>query len=117
MTDTLFNLDTIPTRKMTVVRNTGNETSPIPRHRLTDPETSRIAARRAAGRGVEQAILDVFGQHWELTDDELVRLLPDRNPPTVKSARSRLVRSGHLQNTGRIRTSSRGCPMTVWRLA
>lgn len=98
------------------LRRVKGDTSPIPRHRVTDPEPSRAAARAVTGRGVERAILDVFARHVDLTDDELAACLPERYPPTIKSARSRLSGSGHLVDTGMVRASNRGHDMTVWSL-
>lgn len=97
-------------------RLTGDDTSPIPRHRITDPVTSSHAAKRAAGQGVEAEILGVFARYPELTDDELCAVLPDRYPPTTKSARSRLAKNGYLHDTGRTRPSARGVDQIVWTL-
>jgi hypothetical protein len=87
--------------------------APLPRHRHTDPETSRAAAASVTV-DTETIILYIFqgGGNW--TDDELAAALPDRYPPTVKTARSRLTREGRLRDTGMRRLSGRGRQMIVW---
>lgn len=129
MNDTLFDMApvvesrTVPVRAH--VRRVHGDTSPIPRHRVTDPETSAQAAKSVAGRGVEREILEVFavqvrlqGTKWDgLTDDELVALMPGRYGPTIKSARSRLTKNGFLGQFGtQTRPSARGQASTVWNL-
>jgi len=98
------------------LRRVHGDSSPIPRHRNTDPETSRNAARSVAGQGVEREILEKFHAFGALTDDELAATLPDRYPPTVRTARSRLFRNGYLADSGAVRQSARGREMTVWTL-
>ena len=134
--DTLFDVEpvaeprTVPVRAH--VRRVTTDTSPLPRHRITDPETSAQAAKAVAGSGVEREILEVFvaqiraqGTKWDgLTDDELCALMPQRYGPTVKSARSRLFRNGYLGEwtayrisaEGVVRQSARGQRMKVWTL-
>ena len=98
-------------------RRVVGDSSPIPRHRVTDGPTPRRAARKVAGQGVEAEILEVFARHPAgLTDDEVCACLPNRYPPTVKSARSRLWRNGYLIDLGIVRPSSRGADMAVWTL-
>ena len=92
--------------------------------RLGDPETSRRAAERITG-AAETRILRAFERSarydrypgW--TDDEMCEWVcgPDDNPPTFKSARSRLVDKGLLVDSGERRPSSRGVPQIVWKLA
>lgn len=93
--------------------------SPHPRHRRSDPDTSRAAAAVQRCSELEGEIRSIFGWHGGrgLTDDELCRLLPDRYPPTVKTARSRLAKRGVLYDTGQRRRSQRGRDMAVWQLA
>lgn len=94
--------------------------SPHPRHRHTDPDTSRAAARAQQPSALEAEIVRTFQLHRPtigLTDDQLCRLLPDRYAPTVKTARSRLTRAGVLVDTGARQRSNRGRDMCVWRLA
>lgn len=100
------------------LRRVHGDSSSVPRHRNSDPRTSAAAAIRAAGQGVEKAILIAFENHGAhgLTDDELVAYLPDFYPPTTKTARSRLARNGHLHDSGETRASARGREMTVWTL-
>ena len=83
--------------------------------RATDPPTSRDAAAIITGR-TEHLILAVIPAGGA-TDDELVALLPDVYPPTLKSARSRLSNKRLLIDSGITRCSTRGCSMTVWRLS
>jgi len=120
--ETLFNLDPVPDPRMVPVkahlRRVTTDTSPIPRHRLSDPQTSAQAAKSVAGQGIESKILAVFvGQPYGLTDDELCGLLPSLYAPTIKSARSRLSKNGYLTDSGSVRPSQRGRDMTVWFLA
>lgn len=94
--------------------------APMPRHRATDPETSKAAARAQKPSALETEILEVFRLHRPeigLTDDQLCRLLPDRYGPTVKTARSRLSNAGHLVDSGQRAKSRRGRDMIVWRRA
>lgn len=93
--------------------------SPMPRHRATDPETSKQAAAGQCPGALEAEILEVF--HVDggrgLTDDELVSVLRPRYGPTVKTARSRLAKRGVLVDTGQRRLSNRGRLMAVWASA
>lgn len=94
--------------------------SPHPRHRRTDPDTSRAAAACQQPSALEAEIVNTFRLHRPhigLTDDQLCRLLPDRYAPTVKTARSRLAKRGVLVDTGQRQRSNRGRDMAVWQLA
>lgn len=86
--------------------------APHPRHRHTDPDTSRAAAANA--ENVEHLIRAIFQGGGNYTDDELAAALPDHHPPTVKTARSRLSGRGLLVDTGMRRPSQRGREMIVW---
>lgn len=87
-----------------------------PRARRADPPTSRAAAAAQRG-GVPRAIVAVLNDvRGGLTDDALCDRLPDLHPATVKTARSRLAKSGLVVDTGRTARSHRGCDMTIWRL-
>lgn len=89
-----------------------------PTARYDDPAPSHAAAELIAPHtaAVEHDIVAAFRAHPAgLTDDELCRHLEQRYPPTVKTARSRLAKTGRLVPTGE-RLSLRGRPMTVWRL-
>lgn len=86
--------------------------------RHADPLTSVHAARRSPS--IEALILEQFataGPHG-LTDDELVRRIEGRHPPTIKTARSRLSKAkpAKLVWSGENRLSDRGLPMMCWRL-
>ena len=89
-----------------------------PRARHTDPQTAHRAARSVSGVGLEESILVVFrgplAGSEGLTDDDVCAMLPDRYPPSVKSARSRLTKAGLLVDSGRRRASNRGAEMIVW---
>ena len=80
-----------------------------------DPVTSLDAARAQRG-GIEQAIREVFDRFHigNLTDDELCAELNWANPPTVKTARSRLSRQGLLADSGVRRASDCGHSMICW---
>lgn len=90
-----------------------------PRHRRTDPDTSRAAAAAQKPAALEAEIVRVFEIDGGrgLTDDELARVLGARYSPTVKTARSRLTKRGVLVDTGQRRLSNRGRLMAVWQLA
>lgn len=123
---TLFDLEPVEAPRTVIVREhvrrVSGDTSPIPRHRVSDPATSVNAAKSVAGQGVEREILEAFVKNRRthgvpgLTDDELAALLPDRYPPTIRTARSRLFRNGHLADSGQVRLSARRREMTVWVL-
>ena len=93
--------------------------SPHPRHRHTDPDTSRSAAAAQHSSALEIEILQVFHADGGrgLTDDELAAVLRHRYGPTVKTARSRLASHGIVTDTGQRRHSNRGRLMAVWALA
>lgn len=85
------------------------------RARATDPTTSVQAARKQSG-GIEDEVRRVFMQHRRLSDDQLCRRLPNRNPGSVKTARSRLKGRGELVDTGLTAESDCGCDQTIWTL-
>ena len=92
-----------------------------PRHRQDDRETAveaAVAVARCAS-AVESEIREMFAVEGPggLTDDELCAACEDRYGPTVKTARSRLARSGVLEDSGVRRLSGRGRAQIVWRLA
>jgi len=93
--------------------------SPHPRHRHTDPDTSRAAAAIQHSSELETEIVKVFHADGGrgLTDDELAAVLRHRYGPTVKTARSRLAGHGIVIDTGQRRHSNRGRLMAVWTLA
>lgn len=90
------------------------------RHRRADPQTSADAARSVDGHAVEDVVLAIHRDHPEgLTDQELVEIAcaaADRDPGTVKTARSRVAKRGWLRDSGHTRPSPRGQPMIVWQL-
>jgi len=91
--------------------------SPLARHRHSDPATSVEAATVQHPQALEAEILERFAMcpMWDgLTDDELVRTLPERYGPTVKTARSRLAKRGLLVANGDRRRSARGAWMAVY---
>lgn len=81
-----------------------------------DRLTSLNAALAQKG-GTEGEILRIFSEIdlGGLTDDELCDRMPGWNPPTVKTARSRLLRQGWLEDSTVRRPSATGSEMTVWR--
>lgn len=91
----------------------------LPLARNSDPPTSHAAAAavtRSHG-ALEHRILIQFLTYQELTDDELVRCIPDRCEGTVKTARSRLKNAGALVPTGETRPSRHGVEQIVWKVA
>jgi hypothetical protein len=90
-----------------------------PSQRADDPITSHVAAATVTTTAglTEFRILSAFDAHGPLTDDELCQALQAEWWPTVKSARSRLVKRGLLVATGDVRPSVRGCDQQVWRAA
>lgn len=90
-----------------------------PAVRRSDPETSRVAAAAVwpRSRELEADIVGYIRVNGGLTDDELASRFPDRHPPTVKTARSRLARRGEVVPSGRTRPSARGKAQTVWIVA
>ena len=86
---------------------------PHPRHRRTDPDTSKHAARSVSPR-TEQLIEAIFAGGGRFTDDELADALRDHYKPTVVSARSRLAKRGVLKDSGQRRLSARGREQVVW---
>lgn len=95
------------------------ETVPHPRARATDTVTALSAARSVTPGRTEALILDAYRQvpRHGLTDDELVVALAPLYGPTVRTARSRLLRAGQLRDSGRRRPSARGRDQIVWTLA
>ena len=85
--------------------------------RVSDPDTSHVAARSVTPGRTEAAILFVFARWPAMTDDGLCDRLIGHYPPTVKSARSRLTRAGLLVDSGERRMSERNRPMIVWTKA
>jgi len=94
------------------------DTVPHPRARATDTVTALEAARSVTPGRTETLILDAYRQclRFGLTDDELAACLAPVYPPTVKTARSRLLRAGLLRDSGRRRPSARGRDQIVWTL-
>lgn len=96
------------------------KTYPMGRYRLTDPQTSRKAAAGISGK-TERRILELFNDgtippHYGAIDDELCVLMPLYYGPTVRSARSRLSKAGHLIDSGERRLSERGRESCVWKV-
>ena len=91
-----------------------------PAARVSDPDTSHVAARSVTPGRTEARILAAFRSATVVelgaTDDELCGRLDDLWGPTVKSARSRLSGVGMLCDTGRRRVSGRGRKQIVWAL-
>lgn len=89
---------------------------PLPRHRHTDPPTSRDAAGSVPPTAVETRILEAFALFGWLTDPELVEVVEGYGP-TIRTARSRLTKTGVLVATGTTRLSPRGRACIVWKRA
>jgi len=89
-----------------------------PRHRATDPDTSREAAAKAepGAETLERHILERFGISRRLTDEELCSFLPNRKASSVITARSRLKNRGLLVASDSKKKNAGGCEMTVWRI-
>ena len=87
------------------------------RARKHDPATSHAAAE-SIGKGAEEAIRNLYALPRALTADEICAELPEwRHAPTIKSALSRVVAAGFLEDSGVRRDSQRGWPMIVWTRA
>lgn len=90
---------------------------------LTDPQTSRSAARRArkgSGSPLTQAIYELLkeaGPHG-LTDDELCQALPGQPAGSVSKRRLDLYRAGRIETSiaGHTRLTRWGREATVWRV-
>lgn len=87
-----------------------------PKARGTDPVTSHAAAALVDPGPTERAILAVVRAHGPSTDDDICSYLPGLNPPTVKTARSRLSKTGALVPCGE-GVSLRQRRMTKWGVA
>lgn len=87
-----------------------------PLFRLTDPDTSVQAADQAARQApaVETLIMLAFGRYGPMTDEMLVNVMQNHYGPTVKTARSRLTKSGKVVDTCRRTRNSRNRMMVVW---
>lgn len=89
-----------------------------PAARLTDPETSRLAAEaRPEGKTSDRArVLDHLKDVWPagLTDYELAALM-DRQQNSVGKRRSELVALGLVEWAGTHRPAPSGSPCRVWR--
>lgn len=81
--------------------------------RETDPETC-VAPSPPARQLLERAVVGVFSVGRELTDEQLVTLLPQHHGPSVKSARSRMTNAGFLRDTGKKLLNERGRWVIVW---
>ncbi len=114
--DLLGIADAEPAVRKTTVRE-HERTVTKPRSRRTDPETSRIAAASVNTAAVEARILDAYRLFGWLNADECVNVIDECHPPTVRSAVTRLKKSGQLIDTGTKRPSNRGRPSTVLKLA
>jgi hypothetical protein len=81
--------------------------------RLNDPQTSVEAAKQLTGK-VDRAVLFHFrctGRTF--TDDQLCAELPEHYAASIKSARSRLTKSGLLRRVG-TGVSARGCAAGIY---
>ena len=91
-----------------------------PAARLTDPETSQIAAGVNQGtRGNDRTrVLELLGRAGDdgLTDYELASLT-GRQQNSIGKRRSELLAAGLVEWTGFHRPSPAGSPCRVWRLA
>lgn len=87
--------------------------APHPRHRWSDPDTSRAAAQSVTPGRTETQIEDAIGRYGPMTADELCQRLPTVYPATLKSALAR----ARVEDSGLRRPSLRGRPQTVWRLS
>lgn len=92
---------------------------PHPRARATDTVTALEAARSVTPGRTEARIIEAYRQclRFGLTDDELANALAPLYAPTVKTARSRLTKVGHLRDSGRRRPGARGRDQIVWVIA
>lgn len=86
----------------------------LPLARASDPRTSKTAAA-SVGRGLEPLILQALVGTDGLTDDELCDRI-DAYGPSIKTARSRLLRQRLVEDTGRTRKSKRGRASIVWKI-
>lgn len=91
-----------------------------PASRLTDPITSKIAAKRFEGKtlsALHLSILEAIRLHGSLTDESLERMpaFSGYAPSTVRKRRSELFALWRLVEHG-LMTNSRGLPMVVWSL-
>lgn len=87
------------------------------RVRRVDRLTSVEAARRQRV-SMRAAIVDAFRAHGPMTDDTLAGRLAVEgfHGPSVKTARSALMRKGWIVDTGRVERTRRGSLQTVWAL-
>jgi hypothetical protein len=88
------------------------------RARLSDPETSKEAARKIAPKitMLKGIILAHFAKHPNgVTDLELEEEFADFSPSSVRTRRSELARDGLLICTGIVHL--RGSNRRVWKLA
>lgn len=85
--------------------------------RRTDPDTSRAAAASVNAGAVETRILEAFEQFGWLSAFECADVLDDALESTVRTAVSRLGRSGALVKTGTTRLNRHGRQSQVWKLA
>lgn len=106
-----------PSLRGSGINQSSGDRSPLPRHRVSDPDTSRAAAESVDPKPAETAILAEFDRFGMLNDDELCQQLPEFYPPTIRTARSRLAKAGVLVDSGTRRPSLRGRQMTVWKRA
>lgn len=99
-----------------------------PRARLTDPITSHQAADKSASQlsVMKQRVLDLFREHEDLTDSELIELYAERavaeqwelvRPETPRKRRSDLVSEGYLVSADAVRPNRYGSLEQVWTVA
>lgn len=110
---TLFEIPEAPQPRTTTVRE--HDRRVVPRSRRTDPQTSRAAAASITPGRLERLILSIFILEEPWTDDEICRILHFHHAASLKTARSRLTKSGRLIACGE-GVSDRGRRMTKWRL-
>lgn len=86
--------------------------------RLTDPETSRLAAEaRPEGKATDrETVLDLLRTVWPagLTDYELADRM-GRQQNSVGKRRSELTKAGLVEWAGTHRPAPSGSPCRVWR--
>ena len=94
--------------------------------RNSDPDTSHAAAKSVRDlTGVQQGIVEIL--NWKpLTDEQLVIAYenayiefeyPEATPQSIRSRRAELVRTGHVEFTGRKEQLKSGRWARVWKLS
>jgi hypothetical protein len=94
------------------------------RTRRTDPDTSREAAE-SVKRMTENrtAVLNLFRQRGEMTDEEFVSTylllskvtVPEQSESGLRTRRSELVKMGWIEDSGETRVNATGRNCIVWR--